>query len=307
MEESRTNDEKCFKTYDEQIEILKQRGLQLEDESAKKILAYENYYKLINGYKCLFWESSTQTFKEGTTLNEIYNLYRFDRDLKGLLFRNILQMENTIKSNIAYVFSKNHGHKDFLRVDNFFGELEPITKLIADIHSEIAKSLSSKNSFITHYMSTYSYIPLWVLVKILTFGEMSNFYRCMKQTEKQDIAKLYGIRDNDLESYLSVMTLFRNVCAHDERLYKFKTKKRITNCAFHKDLNLVGAQGFYKNGTNDILAVLICFKKLLPVDDFDNFYRELICIISKLKLDTVGKSDVLNEMGLVSNWDTFFK
>ena len=46
--------EKDFKTIEEQIEILKTRGIIINDERAKEILTENNYYYLINGYKDLF-------------------------------------------------------------------------------------------------------------------------------------------------------------------------------------------------------------------------------------------------------------
>ena len=77
--------EKVFKTIDEQINLLKSRNLIIDDiNSAKTILENNNYYYLINGYKNLFINSSikTEKFIQGTTLEEIYNLYEFDRKIR---------------------------------------------------------------------------------------------------------------------------------------------------------------------------------------------------------------------------------
>lgn len=46
---------KPFKRYDEQVEILKLRNLTIADEEkAISILSKVNYYNLINGYKKYF-------------------------------------------------------------------------------------------------------------------------------------------------------------------------------------------------------------------------------------------------------------
>jgi len=46
---------KPFKTYEEQIALLRSRNLKISDaDKAKEILSQTNYYKLINGYKDLF-------------------------------------------------------------------------------------------------------------------------------------------------------------------------------------------------------------------------------------------------------------
>ncbi|MGL4655706.1 MAG: Abi family protein, partial [Sarcina sp.] len=67
--------QKEFKSYQEQIEILKSRGLNIKDEiTAKEYLKRENYYNIINGYKDLFIkpEISPEIFKENVYFEEIY-------------------------------------------------------------------------------------------------------------------------------------------------------------------------------------------------------------------------------------------
>lgn len=57
---------KEFKTYYEQIELLKTRGLQITDEEfALNKLQEDNYYSIINGYKDLFLnEENGNVFKK---------------------------------------------------------------------------------------------------------------------------------------------------------------------------------------------------------------------------------------------------
>ena len=89
---------KTFKTLDEQIEILKQKGLVIDDiEQTKSILLRENYF-FLSGYRKLFLKSSVdRTFKEGTNFSEIYALFSFDRQLRNIIFKNILIVENNLK------------------------------------------------------------------------------------------------------------------------------------------------------------------------------------------------------------------
>ena len=62
---------KEFKTIDEQIEVLKNKGLIIEDETyAKEILLKENYF-FINGYRLIFMNSITdRTIIKGTICRE---------------------------------------------------------------------------------------------------------------------------------------------------------------------------------------------------------------------------------------------
>lgn len=106
--------DKTFKTFDEQVALLKSRGVEfktpMSKSFAKKILQRENYYNLINGYKDLFLLKgvSEETFKEGTTVDEIYALYSFDRELRQIFLEYILRIENNVKTLIAYYFSKKY-------------------------------------------------------------------------------------------------------------------------------------------------------------------------------------------------------
>ncbi len=113
--------DKVFTSIEDQIEILKSRGLVIDDEPAvKSILSKENYYNLINGYKSLFLDSSaeTETFLEGTTFSEIYELYLFDRELRSIFMRCILEIENNVKSVLAYKFSEQYSHTNYLVISN---------------------------------------------------------------------------------------------------------------------------------------------------------------------------------------------
>src|SRR5574344_2040525 len=98
---------KEFKNLDEQIEILRYKGLVINDEKyAKEILLRENYF-FLNGYRHLFMKSEdNRKFIEGTTIEEIYSLFMFDRQFRNIIFKNLLIIENNIKSIISYQLSK---------------------------------------------------------------------------------------------------------------------------------------------------------------------------------------------------------
>ena len=110
-----------YKTFDDQINILQERGLIINDiDQAKEILEIHNYYNVINGYKDLFTdENKNEKFIKGTTFNEIYSLYEFDRELRAIIFKYTLQIENTLRTLVSHVFSKYHGVENYLRYSNF--------------------------------------------------------------------------------------------------------------------------------------------------------------------------------------------
>ena len=82
---------KVFKTLDEQVEILQSKGLIINDiPETKDILLRENYF-FISGYRMLFMESQeNKKFLPGTTFDELYSMFQFDRHVRNILFKNLL-------------------------------------------------------------------------------------------------------------------------------------------------------------------------------------------------------------------------
>ncbi|AJK51216.1 Abi family protein [Mycoplasma capricolum] len=113
---------KEFKTFEEQIEILKSRGLIISNEQkAIEILKQENYYNIVNGYKDLFLKKSLDNnkdiFIENTNFDELYSLFLFDRELRSILLKYILIFERDFKTTIAYNFSKKYNKNN--RIDSY--------------------------------------------------------------------------------------------------------------------------------------------------------------------------------------------
>ena len=107
--------DKKFTTTNAQLRKLRSRGLVIANGSrAKGIIEKENYYNLINGYKELFldptYAGSDEQYRAGTNFNELYALYLFDRELRNIYIKYILEIENNVKSILSHDFSKKYGH-----------------------------------------------------------------------------------------------------------------------------------------------------------------------------------------------------
>lgn len=78
--------DKPFKTYDELLDFLEsKKELAVPDRDyARKILAKISYYSLITGYKDIFKDKTTGYYKKGIEFGDIYNLYKFDRELRSI-------------------------------------------------------------------------------------------------------------------------------------------------------------------------------------------------------------------------------
>lgn len=300
---------KIFKTLDEQINILKEKDLIINDENeAKKVLLRENYF-FLSGYRHLLMKNyRDKKFIKGATFEELYAIFNFDRRLRNICFKNILIIENNIKSIISYQLSKKYGFQEKTYLSHYNYTEDPLkAKQVHDVLNKMRKQLAfngKKHSATMHYLNNYGYIPMWILVKVLSFGLMSEFYCILKDDDKNKIADYYGINHEDLEVYLYLLANFRNICAHEDILYDHRTQRSIPDNEIHKELNLEKFEDEYIYGKNDLFALMIIFKKMLTHDEFREMIRETgyeIDILSG-KIKVVSIDSILNRIGFPSNW-----
>ena len=113
------------------------------------------------------------------------------------------------------------------------------------------------------------------------------------------------VNQKQLEQYLSVMTKFRNVCAHGERLYSYHTRNDIPDTVLHQKLEIPKSGTQYSMGKHDLFAMVIAFRYLLPHNDFKRFKASLTSLIRHY-LNTSGSMDkttLYTYMGFPSNWN----
>ena len=306
---------KEHKTFNQQLTILRNRGVVVPTNGKpKRFLEQENYYNVINGYKDLFLVKGSnnqpvepEIYQEGTHFNELKALFLFDRELRILLLKYLLIFENSIKTTVAYEFSKKYPRKNaYLDIANFVDNdpkkvLQQISILTKTIHDKVDRSGAIK-----HYIEEHGEVPLWVLVNFLTMGNIANFYNILTDSTKNIIAKFYTDKyraqnkDNtfrlssaDLSACLKVANLVRNICAHDERLYNVNLRNvRISQIANHFGI---------RRYDNKRFIVLILFLKIvLDKKDFQRLYKALRNLFNQYadEFKTVVFEDILKTMGI---------
>lgn len=301
---------KIFKTLDEQIEILKNKGLVITDvDKAKSILFRENYF-FLSGYRHLFMKRYRDSkFIEGTTFEELYSTFLFDRKLRNIMFKYILVIENNIKSIVSYQLSRKYGirESEYLNPDNYV-EDPCKERQLKDILNKMRRQIrvnSKQHSATMHYTTNYGYIPLWVVVKVLSFGIIAEFFNVLKEEDQYAIANVYNINSEVLSTYLSLLANYRNVCAHEDILYDHRTQKSIPDNKYHQFLDIEKEFGVYKYGKNDLFSLVIMMKELLSDSEFIEMLNEVSYEVKLLdeKINTVETSAILNKLGFPNNWE----
>lgn len=300
---------KVFKTIQEQISILESKGLIIDDYLfTEDILIRENYF-FISGYRHLFLKSpKDRNFIKGTTFRELYALFNFDRQVRNIVFKNLLIIENNLKSIISYQLSKKYGfrEKDYLRPENFT-KVPDKQRQLSDTLKKMKRQIrvnGAQHSATSHYLKNYGYIPLWVVVKVLSFGIVGELYTVMKREDQEEIANIYDLSIDNLLTYLPILSNYRNLCAHEDILYDHRTQKIIGDTRYHDGLDIPTTDGEYIYGKDDLFALIIILKQLLRPEEFRLLINELSyeidILCGKLKVINIGK--VLDTMGFPRNF-----
>ena len=221
-------------TYEKQVELLLSRGLIVTDRKrAERHLANISYYRL-SAYMLPYKKKEDgiiiDAFKEGTTWDDIYDLYVFDRKLRLL----------AIRTQIIYQLSHKYGShwQDNAHIFNPPREVtlrdgRTITiDVYREIQSHIKEQLHSNRAevFIQHYHNKYGTPenpPSWMSVEIMYFNHLSKICTGLKnRADINGIASYFALPPKTFCSWLHTMNYVRNICAHHSRLW-------------NRDLNIV--------------------------------------------------------------------
>lgn len=231
--------------YQQQLDLLKSRGLTIGDEKeALWLLETLGYYRL-SGYFYPFRTPSEprpidgklirqprlSTFVPGATFEQISSLYRFDQSLRLLAMHAIEKLEVSVRAKLAYLLAQQHPCAHLMtelwnpkhcqtptveppelpRPSNFEAWLTAHDKLVG----------RSKEDFIKHFREKYAPpIPLWVSIEVWDFGLLSHFYAGLNESHRRVLASQFDLaRAVLLASWLRSISHLRNICAHHSRLW----------------------------------------------------------------------------------------
>ncbi len=267
--------EKDFTTFERQIEILKERNLQfVSEDSALATLKYFGYYNIINGYKdpYIIIKNDKEYFKDGVTFEQVYSLYRLDKDIRNGLLAAMLDIEENLRTAVAHTISEafSANQKLYLKKENYRPGKKKKDGIyqIDEILNKFQKISNDDVEPIKHYREIYHNIPPWILLKGASFGNLINFVKLQKGPQKNRIVSLmYGMPIQIVEELPEIKDLFmdtlfvcldyRNRAAHGGRIYNFETKSKFRfSTILHKKMQL--SEGDYRKGKgNSGLSALV--------------------------------------------------
>lgn len=298
----------CTKTallYADQLQQLKTRGLTIEDEpKALHLLEAISYYRMSGYWYPLLADKQTHQFKPNATFETAFSIYKFDRELRLLVLRELEKIEVAVRAKMIYVLSHSLGPFWYLDPANFSDSIKH-TDTLSKIRIEYSRS---DEEFLQSFRNKYSdpMPPSWIMLEVSSFGTLSSLYSYLRPSkDKRDIAKYFGLADAVLSSWLHSIVYLRNVCAHHARLWNREMQirpmiPRSTQLPFINQRSYVSPETGQtlplNNKTYFILSMVIYLMNTInPKHSIQNKLNELL--LKYPNIDTQA-------MGFPSLWQT---
>lgn len=217
-------------TVNQQIQLLENRGMNVPDHAkARHYLSHFNYYRIGAYWLPFEVDHASHQFKEGTSFEDVLDLYIFDRELRLLVMDAIERFEVSVRTRLAHHLAHTYGPHAFLKQE-IFKEPGLFQRHLERLEKELKRS---QEIFVTHYRHKYTnplLPPIWAAVEVMSLGQLSKwYYNLKKRSDRQSIADGYNINEVIITSFLHHLTIIRNICAHHNRLWnrKFSLKMKI--------------------------------------------------------------------------------
>lgn len=240
---------KPWLSFEEQLQLLQARGLQVENRAAAlDYLERLGYYRL-SGY----WYPLRQidkmaslaqgkavrldSFVPGSRFEDVVRLYVFDKKLRLLALDALERIEMAVRVDVAHLLGQRDplAHEKSEYLHGHFAK-QPITKgsekgkIPHQIWLGKYQSLlhrARKDPFVAHHLEQYGSLPIWAAVEVWDFGLLSKLFAGMKHEDQQTIAKTYGAPDGKaFAQWLRSLNFIRNVSAHHSRLWNINVVER---------------------------------------------------------------------------------
>lgn len=246
---------KPFKTYAELVEILRSRGMQIDDTArAQRKLAQVGYYRLSGyWYVCRALQRDApgevsqrgsalrqrreDRFVAGTNFDQAFELYLFDKRLRLLLLDAIERIEVHVRSVLAHEVGY---HDPLAYLDSSFINPKQASNYSDRRTGEVrnawgawqqrqSEQLSrSHEDCIEWHRRAQKAIPIWVAVEAWDFGTVSKYFEMLKAGYQNRICQRLGVNNPVvLKTWLQELNIVRNRCAHHTRVWNQTTSNRL--------------------------------------------------------------------------------
>ena len=225
------------------IEKINSRGLIIDDtELITRALQKIGYYRLSIYFKPFM--SHGDNFIENTVFDDITKLYQFDCNLRFICITALEKIEVAfraamcdrlcLQTNDPYWFLREE-----LFIPNFITADSDGNTSHNKFLAKLEKDIRHCNEiFIESFKNKYSdtYLPSWMMVQVLPFGDCVYLYKNLKRSNKKFISDEFGLSIETFESWIYGLRVLRNHIAHYGRIWNRVFSATLT-VKFKNELN----------------------------------------------------------------------
>lgn len=312
---------KPFKTIDEQIKILEERGMTFNDYNrAKNYLLTNNYYSVINGYSKFFMVSDSDSYLHGTSFDEITKVQFFEREIKSAFMKYIILVEQHFKAILSHRFAEYFPYKPYayLRTETYDisnnANLLKASSLTAQLTNVLNKFNGKKDpNAIKHYRNNHNDVPIWVLQEYLSFGQINFMYSLLpfdlRGTIAKDLLSFAYVNYPSFHSYIEPVHVdmflhnireVRNVAAHNNLMLNMKCRYNIPYYKGIQQPNDIRTSVT----TQDVYNVYLILGLFLSKTEYRNLQKTIRKRMTYLNnsLHTISGNKITNSLGFPVDW-----
>ncbi|MHB2250982.1 Abi family protein [Corynebacterium aurimucosum] len=223
-------------SYEQQVELLCQRGMRIDDSAAAtEFLSQVNYYRFSGYFR--YWQRDPamgdNRFVEGTSFDNICSLYNSEQALFAVCNELLYPVEVLLRTRFSHAYGRLVG------VTGKFAHGEGFTQSprrdAERVEEHVLANLDrSKEAFVAHYRdeikqgrtykpAAYDRMPIWVAVEALSFGSLSRLIEASGSSGVlEDIAESMNTSRKLLPGQVKSFVYLRNRIAHCSKLWNHR-------------------------------------------------------------------------------------
>jgi abi-like protein len=269
-------------TYKQQLDLMKKKGIVIEDENlALEVIQSVSYYGIVNGYKDIFEtykdENGFEKFTNEVSFVALHRIFLIDQTLNNFLFKYIIYIEKSLKTKLAYKIAHKYSTDINKYLDFNCYRSHSVLDRVSVVSSIKNQIETNKNSAaIQHYRDNHDTIPPWVATSGIYFGTVINWYKICHDDIKEYIANQFFSRftissDNAKEMLVAMLSLlqeYRNNIAHGNRTFLSKVTNELTKdillSMFASSKDILNEEEYLQGiGQKDLFAVMLSIATLI--------------------------------------------
>ena len=201
-------------------------------------------------------------------------------------------------------------------------------EIMTMIYSNIGRQ-RKKKAYIKKYIDEHTYLPMWVLMNIMTFGSVGKYFNIQIDEVKEKILEKFNIAGDggllinsvNFSRILEILGIYRNITAHNERFYCTSTSipiddnfmKFIDKLPYSEDVKRLAGTNHHINKTRgkklssvrkSIYSLMFSISIFQEADELILFKDKIKVELEKLRSSLPERSYefIKKEMGLNFDW-----